>query len=270
MTDRSLSAANPHGFRTLLDTAEEVYFRYTLEPTRGFSYVSPSVALLTGHAAEAFYADPAICVSLVAREDRRLVGQVLRARRTLTLTIRLERGEYQVALEVRTVPVVRERRVVAVEGVARVAAQAPPATQAGATASEPTQARLAALMYEVHELLHRVLPPAQRKGEPERNAVTIGRLSFDLHRLVVTEDGRAVALTSRELMVLRYLLLHLGRVVTREQLLLDVWGHVYTGDDRTVDVHISRLRRKLPSLAGRLVAIKHLGYRIEADEDCAA
>jgi DNA-binding response OmpR family regulator len=71
-----------------------------------------------------------------------------------------------------------------------------------------------------------------------------------------------VPLTSREVMVLRYLMLRPDRVVTREQLLTDVWGYSYTGDARTVAVHMSRLRRKLPSLRERLVAVKHLGYRL--------
>ena len=74
-------------------------------------------------------------------------------------------------------------------------------------------------------------------------------------------------LTSRELMVLRYLVLRPGRVVSRTQLLTDVWGYQYTGDDRTVDVHVSRLRRKLPSLNGRLLGIKHLGYRLDVEQD---
>jgi DNA-binding response OmpR family regulator len=46
-------------------------------------------------------------------------------------------------------------------------------------------------------------------------------------------------------------------------LLTDVWNYSYAGDDRTVDVHISRLRRKLPSLRPHLVAIKQVGYRLD-------
>jgi DNA-binding response OmpR family regulator len=54
-------------------------------------------------------------------------------------------------------------------------------------------------------------------------------------------------------------------VVTRQQLLTDVWGYTYLGDDRTVDVHISRLRHKLRSLGSRLIAIRHVGYRLDGD-----
>jgi DNA-binding response OmpR family regulator len=97
-----------------------------------------------------------------------------------------------------------------------------------------------------------------------------GDVAIDVDRLTVTLAGEPVALTSRELMVLRYFFQRAGRVVTRAQLLTDVWGHRYTGDDRTVDVHISRLRRKLPPLATRLLAVKHVGYRLAAGTGEAA
>ncbi|MDE3156904.1 MAG: winged helix-turn-helix domain-containing protein [Acidobacteriota bacterium] len=48
---------------------------------------------------------------------------------------------------------------------------------------------------------------------------------------------------------------------------MHVWGYRYTGDARTIDVHVCRLRRKLPALRGRLVTLKHIGYRlVSADE----
>jgi DNA-binding response OmpR family regulator len=96
-----------------------------------------------------------------------------------------------------------------------------------------------------------------------------GEVTLDEYGLTVTEAGRVVALTTREVLLLRYLLQRGGRIVTREQLLTDVWGRNYTGDDRTVDVHVSRLRRKLPSLGGRLVAIRNIGYRLDADDESA-
>jgi hypothetical protein len=258
-------------FRTLLDTADEIYFRYNLVPTRGFVYLSPSVRTLTGHGADAFYADPALCLRVIARDDRRLLRQALRARRALDLTVTLEREQTRVPILLRIVAVVRSGRIMALEGVARIAsgddARGDGESTIGAR-REPTPQRLAALMYEVHELLHRVLPARDGRpaGDPAQ-IVRIGDLSFDLDRLAVTEHGVAVSLTSRELMVLRYLVLRPGRVVSRTQLLTDVWGYQYTGDDRTVDVHVSRLRRKLPSLNGRLLAIKHLGYRLDVERD---
>lgn len=119
-------------------------------------------------------------------------------------------------------------------------------------------------MYEVHDLLHRVLPPATTTQSGSQ--LKLDGLALDLERLTVTDAGIRVSLTSREVLVLRYLLQRVGRVVTRHQLLTDVWGYSYTGDDRTVDVHISRLRRKLPSLRHHLVAIKHVGYRLDSEQ----
>ncbi len=171
-----------------------------------------------------------------------------------------------IPIELRTVAVTHSRRVVAIEGVARLAA--PAARRASnEPADAPTQQRLAPLMYEVHDLLHRVLPPAAAAGAPASRVVRLGDLSFDPDRLVVKDGDEPVALTSREMLVLRYFLQRPGLVVTREQLLQDVWGYRYTGDQRTVDVHVSRLRRKLPSLRDRLVAVKHVGYRLDVDAD---
>ncbi len=127
-------------------------------------------------------------------------------------------------------------------------------------AQGPVQQQLFALLYEVRELLRRVLPEVADK--PLSQTLRFGTIVLDLDRLSVSEDGRVVVLASRELMVLRYLLQRVDRVVTRDQLLTDVWSYDYMGDARTVDVHVSRLRRKLPSLRDRLVAVKHVGYRL--------
>jgi DNA-binding response OmpR family regulator len=56
---------------------------------------------------------------------------------------------------------------------------------------------------------------------------------------------------------------HRGRVLSRDLLLTDVWGYNYTGGTRTVDVHIRRLREKLPILTTALTTIKQFGYRLQ-------
>ena len=56
-------------------------------------------------------------------------------------------------------------------------------------------------------------------------------------------------LTAKEFLLLQYLLEHRGRVLSRDLLLSDVWGYQYTGGTRTVDVHVRRLREKMPLLA---------------------
>jgi DNA-binding winged helix-turn-helix (wHTH) protein len=268
--------ASPSGwFCALLDTCRDVYFRFDLAPERRFVYVSPSVETLTGLTPQAFYADADICARLVARDDRRRLRALLRARRGRVIVLRLVRDGVDLPIELRVVTLVRHRRVVAIEGVATLAVgRRPGPAAAPATAPrtpEPVQQRLASLMAEVHELLHRVLPTSP-STPAARGARTLssGEITLDEDGLTVTEGGREVALTTREVLLLRYLLQRGGRIVTREQLLTDVWGRNYTGDDRTVDVHVSRLRRKLPSLGGRLVAIRNIGYRLDADDEPVA
>jgi DNA-binding response OmpR family regulator len=89
---------------------------------------------------------------------------------------------------------------------------------------------------------------------------------MDGSRHTVTEHGREVMLTAKEFLLLRYLLQHRGRVLSRDVLLNDVWGYRYTGGTRTVDVHVRRLREKLPSLARMLVTVKQFGYKLAETE----
>jgi PAS domain S-box-containing protein len=254
-------------FRALIEAAPDIYFRYSFHPRRRFAYVSPAIQAATGYTAEDFQNDSGLCLRLIDRADRARLRQIARSRRPLTGRIGLKhRDGSSVVLELRTVPVVRGGRLLAVEGVARVL---PALGKSGSPSApaEPVQQRLSSLMYEVHALLHRMLPPAAAAPSP---TLRLGDIVLDLQRMASTLAGEAVALTGRELMVLRYFLERPGRLVTRDQLLKDVWDYTYTGDARTVDVHISRLRRKLPPLRQHLVSVKHLGYRLEPPEGAMA
>lgn len=79
---------------------------------------------------------------------------------------------------------------------------------------------------------------------------------------MVTVDGAEVRLTAKEFLLLQYLMAHRGRVLSRDLLLSDVWDYAYTGGTRTVDVHVRRLREKLPFLADALVTVKQFGYKL--------
>ena len=89
-----------------------------------------------------------------------------------------------------------------------------------------------------------------------------GPLIVDTDRHTITDDGRTVTLTAKEFLLLEYLMQHRGRVLSRDVLLTDVWGYRYTGGTRTVDVHVRRLREKLPFLADALVTVKQFGYKL--------
>jgi two-component system alkaline phosphatase synthesis response regulator PhoP len=89
-----------------------------------------------------------------------------------------------------------------------------------------------------------------------------GPIALDADRHVVSSAGRDVTLTAKEFLLLEYLLQHRGRVLSRDVLLTDVWGYRYTGGTRTVDVHVRRLREKLPVLVDGLVTVKQFGYKL--------
>jgi DNA-binding response OmpR family regulator len=92
--------------------------------------------------------------------------------------------------------------------------------------------------------------------------IAYGSLVVDPERHTVAVDGKPASLTAKEFLLLRYLLTHRGRVLSRDTLLTDVWGYKYTGGTRTVDVHVRRLREKLPPLAEALVTVKQFGYKL--------
>ena len=105
-----------------------------------------------------------------------------------------------------------------------------------------------------------------RRGQQPRSLLRFGLVTVDTDRHVVTCDGRDVRLTAKEFLLLRYLMEHRGRVLSRDVLLSDVWGYTYTGGTRTVDVHIRRLREKLPMLASAIVTVKQFGYKLVEHE----
>ena len=76
------------------------------------------------------------------------------------------------------------------------------------------------------------------------------------------DAGREVTLTAKEFLLLEYLLQHRGRVLSRDQLLSEVWGYQYTGGTRTVDVHVRRLREKMPLLNDAIETVKQFGYKL--------
>ena len=104
-----------------------------------------------------------------------------------------------------------------------------------------------------------------RRGPSEEQVLHYGPLAVDGERHVVTDGDREVKLTAKEYLLLRYFLEHRGRVLSRDLLLSDVWGYQYTGGTRTVDVHVRRLREKLPVLVQAVETIKQFGYKLKAD-----
>ncbi len=100
-------------------------------------------------------------------------------------------------------------------------------------------------------------------GSAAHELINYGPISIDADRHRITHNGDDVRLTAKEFLLLRYLIDHKGRVLSRDLLLTDVWGYNYTGGTRTVDVHVRRLREKLPVLTEALSTVKQFGYRLE-------
>ena len=116
------------------------------------------------------------------------------------------------------------------------------------------------LVARIGALLRRV-----RRGPADEPVLRYGPLVIDGERHVVTDGDHEVRLTAKEYLLLQYFLEHRGRVLSRDLLLTDVWGYQYTGGTRTVDVHVRRLREKLPVLVHAVETIKQFGYKLKTD-----
>lgn len=114
---------------------------------------------------------------------------------------------------------------------------------------------------EVVARIRALLRRAQR-GTPADNRLAYGALTVDVDRHLVNVAGEEVKLTAKEFLLLQYLMQHRGRVLSRDLLLSDVWSYSYTGGTRTVDVHVRRLREKVPMLADAIVTVKQFGYKL--------
>jgi DNA-binding response OmpR family regulator len=99
-----------------------------------------------------------------------------------------------------------------------------------------------------------------REGPAPQEVVEVGGIEVDLRRREVRQHGDVVALTSREFDLLSYLANNVGLALSRQQLLDGVWGADWYGDERTVDVHVAQLRKKLGTDLP-LATVWGVGYR---------
>jgi two-component system, OmpR family, alkaline phosphatase synthesis response regulator PhoP len=118
--------------------------------------------------------------------------------------------------------------------------------------------------FSAKELVARVGALLRRAGRPVRapSVLRYRSIEVDVGRHRVTNDQEEIRLTAKEFLLLRYLIENKGRVLSRDVLLSDVWGYQYTGGTRTVDVHVRRLREKIPLLNDALETVKQFGYRL--------
>jgi two-component system alkaline phosphatase synthesis response regulator PhoP len=121
--------------------------------------------------------------------------------------------------------------------------------------------------FEMAELLARVealLRRGNRTGSDGPDFYNFGPLRVDMRRSEVFRDGVSAALSTKEFQLLRYLIEHRGKTLTRDELLKDVWGYASAPSTRTVDVHVAWLRQKLeddPKQPKYIITVHGQGYK---------
>jgi two-component system, OmpR family, alkaline phosphatase synthesis response regulator PhoP len=120
--------------------------------------------------------------------------------------------------------------------------------------------------FEMLELMARVEALLRRSPSRPgaRNVHQYGALRVDLRGTEVSRDGHIVNLSAREFQLLKYLVEHAGKTISRDELLREVWGYSTETFTRTVDVHIASLRQKLEEDAKQphlIVTVQGLGYK---------
>jgi DNA-binding response OmpR family regulator len=116
------------------------------------------------------------------------------------------------------------------------------------------------LVLRIKRLLYRI------SNTDSGELIRCGDLVIDLAKCEVTLEGKLVVLTFREYELLKFLANNRGRVFAREALLNKVWGYDYYGGDRTIDVHIRRLRSKIEDSSHTFIeTVRNIGYRFREE-----
>ena len=113
------------------------------------------------------------------------------------------------------------------------------------------------------ELVSRIKAVLRRTGRmQEKDVLEINGIRLDIRKHEVTVNGSLIILTLKEFEMLRLLMSNPNIVLTRDQLLEDIWGYNFEGETRTVDVHVRTLRQKLGDRGSVIETVRGVGYRI--------
>ena len=116
--------------------------------------------------------------------------------------------------------------------------------------------------FESQELISRVKAVLRRYKKDSIGLLTIDNIEIDISNYTVMSNHEKVEMTKKEIELLHFIALNKNQVMSRDQLLDKVWGYEYMGDTRTVDVHIKRVREKLPeSDVWSIETIWGVGYK---------
>ena len=117
--------------------------------------------------------------------------------------------------------------------------------------------------FDMPEVLVRI-EKVLKRNKPDRSVISVCDITVDTERHEVRRKDEILTLTPIEYDLLLYLIKNENRAIGREKLLGEIWGFDYTGETRTVDVHIAQLRRKTGL---NIVSIPKVGYRLEGSSD---
>lgn len=118
------------------------------------------------------------------------------------------------------------------------------------------------------ELVSRIKAVLRRTTrEKEETKYQIGNLVIDVEKHKVKVDGKSVTLTLKEFELLEKLMKNRHIVLTRDRLLEEIWGYDFSGETRTVDVHVRTLRQKLGDAGELIETVRGVGYRIGGDNE---
>ena len=117
--------------------------------------------------------------------------------------------------------------------------------------------------FGVMELISRIKAVLRRTQTQKVNTVSLDEITIDEERHIVYINGEQVELTYKEYEILKLLIINKGIVLTRDRLMENIWGYDFEQGNRTVDVHIQSLRKKLGHSGDHIKTICHVGYKID-------
>ncbi len=113
-------------------------------------------------------------------------------------------------------------------------------------------------------LIARIENILRRLGKGTDEEINVGGLKISMATREISIDGKVLEMTRREYDLLYFLAINANRIFSRAQLLNQVWGYEFDGDDRTVDTHIKQIRMKLGDKSTLIKTIHRVGYKLEA------
>lgn len=117
--------------------------------------------------------------------------------------------------------------------------------------------------FAMRELLARVRALLRRKSNNNHKYLISENLKINLDSHITNLDDKKVKLSPKEFLLLKLLMENKGKVLNRNFILDHIWGRNYIGDNRTVDVHIRWIRKKIESGTERIITLRGVGYRFE-------